>query len=90
MVASNKKPVNRSFVSVNSIDNSVYNLEGALEKASKAVVVRSTESKKLRNESHRLRKRRLTQTSKQKRAIAADKKNSTGDTRKAIRAICLS
>ena len=87
MAASNKKPVTRNSVIANSIYNAVYNLEVALEKADKAVVARSTESKKLLSESRRLRKRRVTQMNKKKRAIAADKKNSTGDTRKAIRAI---
>ena len=87
MAASNKKPLTRNSVIANSIDNAVYNLEVALEKVDKAVVVRSAESKKLLNESRRLRKRRTTQMNKKKRAIAVDKKNSTGDTRKAIRAI---
>ncbi len=87
MAASHKKPVTRNSVITNSIDNAVYNLEVALEKANKAVVVRSAESKKLLNESRRLRKRRLTQMNRKKRAIAVDKKNSTGDTRKAIRAV---
>ena len=87
MAASKKKAVTRNSVIANSIDNAVYNLEVALEKADKAVVVRSAESKKLLNESRRLRKRRLTQMNKKKRAVTADKKNSTGDTRKAIRAI---
>ena len=87
MAASNKKPVTRNSVISNSINNAVYNLEVALEKADKAIVVRTTESKKLLNESRRLRKRRLTQMNKKKRVVAVDKKNSTGDTRKAIRAI---
>ena len=87
MAASKKKPVTRNSVIANSIDNAVYNLEVALEKADKAVLARSAESKKLLNESRRLRKRRLTQMNRKKRAIAADKKNSTGDTRKAVRAI---
>ena len=86
MAASKKKPVTRNSVIANSIDNAVYNLETALEKANKAVDARSAESKKLLNESRRLRKRRMTQMNKKKRAIAVDKKNSTGDTRKAIRA----
>ena len=87
MAASNKKPVTRNSVIANSLDNAVFNLEAALEKANKAVVARSTESKKLLNESRRLRKRRTTQMNRKKRAIVADKKNSTGDTRKAIRAV---
>ena len=86
-MAASKKPVTRNSVIANSIDSAVYNLEAALEKADKAVVVRSAESKKLLNESRRLRKRRTTQINRKKRAIAADKKNSTGDTRKAIRAV---
>ena len=86
-MAASKKPVTRNSVIASSIDNAVYNLEAALEKADKAVVVRSAESKKLLNESRRLRKRRTTQMNRKKRAIAADKKNSTGDTRKAVRAV---
>lgn len=86
-MAASKKPVTRNSVIASSIDSAVYNLEAALEKADKAVVVRSAESKKLLNESRRLRKRRTTQINRKKRAIAADKKNSTGDTRKAVRAV---
>ena len=87
MAARKAKPVTRNSVIANSITSAVSNLESALEKVNKAVVVRSAESKKLLNESRRLRKRRQTQMNKKKRAIAADQKNSTGDTRKAIRAI---
>ena len=87
MPTTNKKPVTKNSVIANSIGSSVYNLEDALEKANKAVTARSAESKKLLNESRRLRKRRTTQMGKKKRAIAADKKNSTVDSRKAIRTI---
>lgn len=87
MPTKNKKPVTKNSVIANSIESSVYNLEDALEKANKAVTARSAESKKLLNESRRLRKRRTTQMGKKKRAIAADKKNSTVDSRKAIRTI---
>ncbi len=86
-MAANKKPVTRNSVIAKSIDSAVYNLEAALEKADKAIAVRSAESKKLLNESRRLRKRRMTQMNRKKRAVAADKKNSTGDTRKALRTV---
>jgi predicted nucleic acid-binding Zn-ribbon protein len=87
MAASKKKPVTRNSVIAKSIDTAVSNLEAALEKANKAVVVRTAESKKLLNESRRLRKRRMAQMNRKKRAVAADKKNSTGDTRKALRVV---
>ena len=86
MAASKKKPVTRNSVIANSIDTAVYNLETALEKVNKAVAVRSAESKKMLNESKRLRKRHTTQMNRKRRAIAAEKKNSTVDTRKAVRA----
>ena len=87
MATTKKKPVTKNSVIANSIESSVYNLELALDKANKAVTARSAESKKLMNETRRLRKRRTTQMGKKKRAIAADKRNSTGDSRKAIRTI---
>ena len=87
MPTTNKKPVTKNSVIAKSIESSVYNLEVALENANKAVTVRSAESKKLLNETRRLRKRRTTQMGKKKRAIAADKKNSTADSRKAVRTI---
>lgn len=87
MAARKAKPVTRNSVIANSIESAVSNLAAALEKADKAVAVRSAESKKLLAESRRLRKRRQTQMNRKKRAIAADKKNSTGETRKAIRAV---
>lgn len=69
----------------NTIESAVSNLAAALEKADKAVSVRSLESKKLMTETRRLKKRRLTQMGRKKRAIAADRKNSTADTRKAVK-----
>jgi hypothetical protein len=87
MATTNKKPVTKNSVITKSIESSVYNLEAALDKANKAVTARSAESKKLLNETRRLRKRRTTQAGKKKRAIAADKKNSTADSRKAVRSI---
>ncbi len=87
MATTNKKPVTKNSVIANSIVSSVYNLEAALDNANKAVTARSAESKKLLNETRRLRKRRTTQAGKKKRAIAADKKNSTADSRKAVRTI---
>ncbi|MGD2054946.1 MAG: hypothetical protein PVG45_12670, partial [Gammaproteobacteria bacterium] len=80
-----KKPVARNSVIANSINSAVNNLESALEKANKAVTARSAESKKLLNESRRLRKRHAAQMKRKQRAIAAEKKNSTADTRKAVR-----
>lgn len=85
MPATNKKPVARNTVIANTINTAIYNLETALEKANKAVAARSAESKKLLNESRRLRKRHTTQMNRKKRAIAAEKKNSNADTRKAVR-----
>ena len=85
MPATKKKPVARNTVIANSIDNAVNNLEVALEKANKAVTTRSVESKKLLNESRRLRKRHAAQMKRKQRAIAAEKKNSNADTRKAVR-----
>ena len=85
MAATKNKAVARNSVIANSIVSAVYNLETALEKVNRAVTSRSAESKKLLNESRRLRKRHTTQMNRKKRAIAADKKNSTVDTRKAVR-----
>jgi len=85
MPATKKKPVARNTVIANSIDNAVSNLEVALEKVNKAVTTRSAESKKLLNESRRLRKRHAAQMKRKQRAIAAEKKNSTADTRKTVR-----
>jgi len=87
MATTKKNPVTKNSVIAKSIESSVYNLEDALDKANKAVTAGSTESKKLLNETRRLRKRRTTQMGKKKRAIAADKRNSTVDSRKAIRTI---
>ena len=87
MAITKKKPVTRNSVIVNSIESSVYNLEVALEKANKAVAARTAESRKLMNEARRLRKRRTTQIGRKRRAIAADKKNSTAESRKAVRSI---
>ena len=87
MATINKKSVARNSVIANSIESSVYNLEVALEKANKAVVARTAESRKLMNEGRRLRKRRTTQIGRKRRAIAADKKNSTAESRKAVRSI---
>ena len=85
MAATKKKPVVRNSVIANSIESAVYNLETALEKVNRAVTARSAESRKLLNESRRLRKRHTTQMNRKKRAIAAEKKNSNVDTRKAVR-----
>jgi hypothetical protein len=87
MATTNKKPVTKNSVIANTIESSVYNLELALDKANMAVTARSAESKKLLNETRRLRKRCATQMGKKKRAIAADKKNSTVDSRKAVRTV---
>ena len=85
MATTKKKPVTRNSVIANSIESSVYNLEAALDKANKSVTARTAESRKLMNEARRLRKRRTAQIGRKKRAIAADKKNSTADSRKLVR-----
>ncbi len=87
MATTKKNPVTKNSVIAKTIESSVYNLKVALDKANKAVTAGSSESKKLLNETRRLRKRRATQMGKKKRAIAADKRNSTVDSRKAIRTI---
>jgi hypothetical protein len=84
-MAASKKPVARNTVIANSIDSAVDKLETALEKANKAVTARAAESKKLLNELRRLRKRHAAQMKRKQRAVAAEKKNSTADTRKAVR-----
>jgi hypothetical protein len=84
-MAASKKPVARNTVIANSINSAVNNLAVALEKANKAVTARSAESRKLLNESRRLRKRHAAQMKRKQRAIAAEKKNSTADTRKTVR-----
>jgi hypothetical protein len=84
-MAASKKPVARNTVIANSIISAVNNLEVALEKANRAVTARSAESRKLLNESRRLRKRHAAQMKRKQRAIAAEKKNSTADTRKTVR-----
>ncbi|NNJ95545.1 MAG: hypothetical protein HKP12_00080 [Gammaproteobacteria bacterium] len=85
MAVTKKQPVARNTVIANSINTAVYNLEITLEKANKAIAARSAESKKLMNESRRLRKRHVAQMNRKKRAIAAEKKNSTAETRKAVK-----
>ena len=85
MAVTKKQPVPRNAVIANSISTAVYNLEIALEKANTAIVARSAESKKLMNESRRLRKRHIAQMNRKKRAIAAEKKNSTAEARKAVK-----
>lgn len=85
MAVTKKTPVAKNAVIANSIATSVSNLNNALEKVDKAVVARSSESKKLMNETRRLKKRRVTQMNKKKRAIAADRKNPSVDSGKAVR-----
>ncbi len=85
MAITKKQPVARNAVIANSINTAVSNLEIALEKANKAITARSAESKKLMNESRRLRKRHVAQMNRKKRALAAEKKNSTAETRKAVK-----
>jgi len=87
MAARKKKVIIKSSVIAKTLESSVTNLVTALGQADKSVTARSSESKKLLNETRRLRKRRLTQMGKKKRAIAAEKKNSTVDTRKAVRTV---
>lgn len=82
-----KKVVAKSAAIAKTLESSVSNLVAALEQTDKAIKVRSAESKKLLIEGRRLRKRRLTATGKGKRAVAANKKNSTVETRKAVKTI---
>lgn len=87
MSARRKKSVTRNSVIAKTLESSVSNLVDALEKVDKAVTIRSSQSKKMMNETRRLKKRRLTQAGKKKRATVAVKKNSSADTRKALRSI---
>ncbi len=87
MAARKKKPVTRNSVIAKTLESSVSNLVAALVKVDKAVTVKSSQSKKMMNETRRLKKRRLSQMGKKKRAIAADRKGSTGATRKIVRSI---
>lgn len=87
MAVTRKKTVTRNSAIASTIENSVCNLELALDKANKAVSVKSAESKKLMSESRRLKKRRMSLMGKKKRAIAANRKNSTGETRKSVRTL---
>jgi hypothetical protein len=82
-----KKTIAKNSAIASSIETSVYNLEVALEKADKAVAVKSAESKKLLTEARRLKKRRATLMGKKKRATAANRKNSTGETRKLLKSV---
>lgn len=87
MSARRKKSVTRNSVIAKTLESSVSNLVDALEKVDEAVTIRSSQSKKMMNETRRLKKRRLTQVGKKKRATVAVKKNSSADTRKALRSI---
>ena len=87
MAVAKKKTVVKNSSIVSAIDNSVYNLEVALDKADRAVTVKSAESKKLLTETRRLKKRRATLMGKKKRATTANRKNSTGDSRKLLRSV---
>ena len=85
MAAKKKKSVTKNSAITKIIDSSVTSLVTALENVDKAISAVSKESKKLLNETRRLKKRRTTQMGKKKRAIAANKKKSSGDSRKAVR-----
>lgn len=85
MAVKKKTPVTKNTVITRTIESSVGNLEAALAQAIAAVTARSAESKKLLNETRRLRKRRTSQMNRKKRAVEAEKKNATADTRKAAR-----
>jgi hypothetical protein len=87
MAVAKKKTVVKNSAIASTIENSVYNLEVALDKADRAVTVKSAESKKLLNETRRLKKRRTSLMGKKKRATAANRKNSTGDSRKLLRSV---
>jgi hypothetical protein len=80
-----KKTVTKNSVIENTITSSISNLRLALENTNKAVADRTSESKTLMLESRRLKKRRIAQMAKKKREIAADRKNHTVDSGKAVR-----
>lgn len=86
-MAAKKKVVAKSAAIARTLETSVSNLVTALEDADKAIKSRATESKKMMMDGRRLKKRRLTQLNKKKRAIAAEKKDSTVETRKAVKTI---
>ena len=62
---------------VASIDAVSTNLDSTSQETERSVAAKLTESKKILNDIQRLRKRRITLLNKKKRAIAANKKNST-------------
>ncbi len=80
-----KKTATKNSVIENTITSSITNLKLALENTNKAVAERTRESKTLMLESRRLKKRRIAQMAKKKRATAADRKNHTVDSGKAVR-----
>jgi regulator of replication initiation timing len=87
MAAKKRATVTKNSVIANSIEASVTTLMASLEKVDKAVAVSAAESKKLMTESRRLKKRRASLMGKKKRATAANKKNPTAVTRKAVKSI---
>ena len=87
MAARKKTAVAKSAAITKTLETAVANLDAALSQADNAVKTRSAESKKLMTETRRMKKRRTTLMGKKKRATAADKKNSTADSRKTIRAL---
>jgi hypothetical protein len=85
MAVAKKKPIAKNAVIANTIASSVANLKTALENAGKAVTQLTSESKKLMLETRRLKKRRIAQMGKKKRAVAAYKKNATVDSAKVVK-----
>jgi hypothetical protein len=87
MAVAKKKPATNNAAITNTIASSVSNLRTALESTGKAVSERTSASKKLMLETRRLKKRRIAQMSKKKRAVAANKKNQTVESGKAVKAV---
>jgi hypothetical protein len=85
MAVKKKTPVTKNSVIANTIASSISNLKLSLENVNKAVSARTAESKTLMLESRRLKKRRIAQMGKKKRAVAADRKNHTVESGKTVR-----
>lgn len=86
MAAKKKISLVKNSAIANSIESSVSNLMTSLDKVDKAVAAGAKQSKSLMSEGRRLKKRRASLVGKKKRAVSANKKNSTGDSRKAVKA----
>ena len=87
MALKKKTNIARNAVIANTMETSVSKLRDSLEQVEKAVTARSNESKKLMLETRRLKKRRVVQMGKKKRAVAANKKNGSAESGKALKTI---